>query len=344
MIYLIFINIEDFIKKVMEHRKVKSYEYQIYSALNPQIMVEYNAMFESGNISIGTEISPYMIYESFAVKDEITAMRYKNLKERNEFILEAIETYLKAIELKKELEILSRILENYEKIKKLMLSAYKYNENVEFSKIIDINAKIRELNTNINFLRAKYNNLMITLNYYAKVDSVEDIESIPKLKDYELEKSIDYNILNYELKTIENSLKLSYIKLAPDIKPMVLKRKDNTYGFMIGFTIHMFPIGEIRTKKKLRNAYRNYYSSSIEYIKVEIERTISEYKLSVSQYELYKSQRDELIKTLNTSKLSDDISLVEYYDNLNEILNIEREINRLKYNAILSYYKLRFMF
>ncbi|MCX7947032.1 MAG: hypothetical protein N2504_00385 [candidate division WOR-3 bacterium] len=328
----------------MEHKKVKYYEYQIYSALNPQLMVEYNAMFESGNISIGTEISPHMIYESFIIKDEIVAMKYKNLKERNEFILEAIETYLQAIELKKELEILYKILENYEKIRKLMLSAYKYDKTTEFSKILEINAKIRELNINLDFLKAKYNNLMITLNYYAKIDSIEDIESIPKLKDYKLEETVDYNMLSYELKTIENSLKLSYIKLVPNVKPMVLIRKDNTYGFMIGFTINTFPLGEIKTRVKLKDAYRNYYSSSIEYIKLEIERTISEYKLSVSQYELYKSRRDELMTTLNISKLLGDISLVEYYYNLNEILNMEREINRLKYNAILSYYKLKFMF
>ncbi|MCS7244613.1 MAG: hypothetical protein RMJ38_00570 [candidate division WOR-3 bacterium] len=328
----------------MEHKKVKYYEYQIYSALNPQLMVEYNAMFESGNISIGTEISPHMIYESFIIKDEIVAMKYKNLKERNEFILEAIETYLQAIELKKELEILYKILENYEKIRKLILSAYKYDKTTEFSKILEINAKIRELNINLDFLKAKYNNLMITLNYYAKIDSIEDIESIPKLKDYKLEETVDYNMLSYELKTIENSLKLSYIKLVPNVKPMVLIRKDNTYGFMIGFTINTFPLGEIKTRVKLKDAYRNYYSSSIEYIKLEIERTISEYKLSVSQYELYKSRRDELMTTLNISKLLGDISLVEYYYNLNEILNMEREINRLKYNAILSYYKLKFMF
>ncbi|MEO0151114.1 MAG: hypothetical protein ABIL52_03855, partial [candidate division WOR-3 bacterium] len=93
-----------------------------------------NSMFENGYISIGYEISPSILFEDRGYRNEINSKIYNFVKEKNEFIFNAIEDYLEALEIKSEIEIQKRILENYLKIQNLLEAEHKYSKNSYYIK------------------------------------------------------------------------------------------------------------------------------------------------------------------------------------------------------------------
>ena len=145
MIFLILsLTLEEFINQIKKHYQLSFYNKQINALniskwnliTNSNLMFEYNSMFENGYISIGYEISPSILFEDRGYRNEINSKIYNFVKEKNEFIFNAIEDYLEALEIKSEIEIQKRILENYLKIQNLLEAEHKYSKIHTISKLI----------------------------------------------------------------------------------------------------------------------------------------------------------------------------------------------------------------
>lgn len=357
MIFLILsLTLEEFINQIKKHYQLSFYNKQINALniskwnliTNSNLMFEYNSMFENGYISIGYEISPSILFEDRGYRNEINSKIYNFVKEKNEFIFNAIEDYLEALEIKSEIEIQKRILENYLKIQNLLEAEHKYSKIHTISKLILNQSKIINLKTRLKSLEIDYERYINKLNFYTKIDSIEDVLEIPKLNSYSIEQAIDYKAMEYELNSNKNYLKASYLKFLPSIKPSILRRTDNTYGFMLSFSIPIYPLNEIRKNKEESESKENYLNSLKDFLETKFYEIEKDYERYVLEYENYKKQKEELEKTLNSIlsdyKFSNEMSLVEYYELLNEILSLELEIRKAKYRATLKVFELNSYF
>ncbi|MEO0202909.1 MAG: hypothetical protein ABIL37_04215 [candidate division WOR-3 bacterium] len=352
MIFLIFgLSIEKFIEEVKNHYQIKFYDEQIkylnlskWSIISSSnVMFEYNSMFENGYISFGYEFHPSVFFEFKGYENELSSVIYRIIRQKNEFLYSAIEDYLKTLEIKSEIEIQKKILENYLKIQDLLETQYKYLKSKQITRIMLNESKITTLKTKLKSLEIEYERYMNKLNFYTKVDSVEDIEKIPVLDLKDVEYSIDYKILNYELISNENYLRASYLRIFPSIKPSILRRVDNTYGFMVAFSIPIYPLNEINKNKLKFKSSQNYSNSIKNLLKTRIFEIRKDYERFIIEYENYEKQKQKLEEALNSLlteyKFSNEVDFRDYYELLNDILNLELEKKRAKYKAILKFFE-----
>jgi len=344
--FILNLSLENFINEIKNNLDIVNTKYEFLS--DSKIMFEYNAMFENNYLSLGYEFSPHSLFEFNGYKDEINAKIYETIKNQNEIIFYAISDYIKALELKNELEIQNKILENLIKIQNLIEEEHKITKAHGISKIILNQAKIMNLKTKINILKNEYESTIKKLNYYVKIDSVEDILEIPKIPEYKIEDAIDYKILSYELNSNKNYLKSSYLKFIPSIKPSILRRADNTYSFMISFSIPLYPYNEIKIRKVKTYSTEIYLKSIKNILNAKLEQIKTEYNNAIFEYENYKNQiykLEEILKNIIYEyKFSNEMSLIDYYEIENEILRLKIELLKSKYKAILKVFEVKTYF
>jgi hypothetical protein len=78
------------------------------------------------------------------------------------------------------------------------------------------------LESEINILKEQYKSLLAELNAYVEIDSVEEINEIPKIQNLNAKMTIDFKILEKNKQFYNDNLKLSYLQVFPSIKLMLL--------------------------------------------------------------------------------------------------------------------------
>jgi hypothetical protein len=206
MIIIVSLSLENFLAKLYENPKLKFFENYI-SSINfskwefinvSKFMIEYNAMFENGFLSFGYEISPSIIYDFRLNKANADLKIYEVIKQKNEFIFQAVSTYIKAIIIKNEVENKGKIISNYKKIAEILENEHKFK------------------------IEHPINEIILIENAYVEIDSVEEINEIPKIQNLNAKMTIDFKILEKNKQFYNDNLKLSYLQVFPSIKLMLL--------------------------------------------------------------------------------------------------------------------------
>jgi hypothetical protein len=352
IIIVLSLSLENFLAKLHENPKLKFFENYI-SSINfskwefinaSKFMIEYNAMFENGFLSFGYEISPSIIYDFHLNKANADLKIYEVVKQKNEFIFQAVSTYIKALIIKNEVENKEKIISNYKKIAEILENEHKFKIEHPINEIILIKSEISNLESEINILKEQYKSLLAELNAYVEIDSVEEINEIPKIQNLNVKMTIDFKILEKNKQFYNDNLKLSYLQVFPSIKPSILRRNDGTYAFMIGFAFSIFPLSSIKQNKILVSSFNekflNYYEN---YINSKILQIITDYENAKKRYENYEKLRKDYEKTLKTLKNDykfSNFDLIDYYKLENKLFEIEIELKKSKYETILKSFEL----
>ena len=252
IIVVISLSFENFLSKLNENPQLKFFNSYINSLnlskwniiSNSKFMIEYNAMFEKGFLAFGYEITPYVGYEISINKIENDKKIYEVIKQKNEFVFQAISTYIKALIIKNEIENKERIISNYKKINDILENEHKFKTEHSINDVILNKSEISLLENEIKILKNNYENLLKALNTYVEIDSVEEINEIPKIEKTNSQMTLDFKIIEKDKQIYNNSLIVSYLQFLPSIKPSILRRTDGTYAFMIDFTFPIFPLNK----------------------------------------------------------------------------------------------------
>jgi outer membrane protein TolC len=352
-IILISLSFENFLSKLNENPQLKFFNSYInllnfskWNVItNSKFMIEYNAMFENGFFSFGYEIMPYILYEVSLNKNETDKKIYEIAKQKNEFIFQAISTYIKALVIKKEIENKEKIISNYKKINEIIENEHKFKSEHSISDIILNKTEISLLENELKILKNNYENLLKTLNTYVEIDSVEEIDEVPQIEKINPQMTIDFKIIKKDKEIYHNNLILSYVQFLPSIKPSILRRNDGTYAFMIGFTFPIFPFNSIKQNRILSNNFNekflNYYEN---FISSKIFQIITDYENAKNEYDNYQNLKEEYEKILKTMKNEykfSNFNLIEYYELENKLFEINVNLEKAKYDLILKYWELK---
>lgn len=310
---------------------------------------------EGLNYSIGMDfLFPTMYYH--------TKKRAKMATKKNEFEfyvatfqeLQSIDnSYITAVYINKKLDLLEKAYSGNEKIRKLFITKTQQGK----SSLLDLNTAKAALLKSLSAVaeaKLEYNNIhhvlnainggipveVVTLNY-----PIYDIGSLENFVDRAMERSYDIKLTNADSLLVAQNLKLARNSWAPSLNVSytyntIINKPETNYGeITAGFSIPMW-----QNSHKIGAAKLEYSAMIANNQKIrlstltKLEQLRNNYIMTVEYFKLH----DEFISTssnimlLRTSLIEGKLSAIEYYTEINNILDIELQKLEYEYRVITT--------